>query len=92
MVKEYTTHRKKIVDSLLQKLTVTGLPIGWNIEKGKNFLKEEGGSEHWLVNILLMLIGIAIGAGCISMGAPFWFDLLNKLVNLRRSGIKPKQE
>ena len=41
---------------------------------------------------IFMLLGIAIGAGFISMGAPFWFDLMVKLVNVRRAGIKPKTE
>jgi hypothetical protein len=34
-------------------------------------------------------IGFLITAFAISMGAPFWFDLLNKFVNLRVSGQRP---
>lgn len=49
------------------------------------------GKIHFL-DWLFMLLGIAIGAGFISMGAPFWFDLMVKLVNVRRAGIKPKTE
>ncbi len=37
------------------------------------------------------LWGYLLTALAISMGSPFWFDLLNKLVNLRNS-IKPQQE
>ncbi len=35
------------------------------------------------------LLGFLITAFAISLGAPFWFDLLNKFVNLRISGAKP---
>jgi len=37
----------------------------------------------------IRLIGFLITALAISLGAPFWFDLLNKFVNLRVSGQKP---
>ena len=36
------------------------------------------------------LIGFLITALAISLGAPFWFDLLNRFVNLRVSGTKPE--
>ncbi len=35
-------------------------------------------------------IGFLITAFAISLGAPFWFDLLNRFVNLRVSGAKPE--
>ena len=35
------------------------------------------------------LVGFLITALAISLGAPFWFDLLNRFVNLRVSGKKP---
>lgn len=41
---------------------------------------------NWLLKILGWLItGLAV-----SLGAPFWFDLLNKLVDLRGAGKKPQ--
>ena len=36
------------------------------------------------------LIGIIISGFSLSFGAPFWFDLLMKLVNVRRAGKKPQ--
>lgn len=42
-----------------------------------------------LANWLMYLLGIAITAFSLSFGAPFWFDLLVKLVNVRRAGKKP---
>jgi hypothetical protein len=51
-----------------------GLPIGWKT-KTDDWLKHIAG---WLVTILAICIG-----------APFWFDLLNKITNLRSTGPKP---
>jgi hypothetical protein len=38
------------------------------------------------------LLGFIITAAALSLGAPFWFDLLNKLVSLRSTGQKPVPE
>jgi len=34
-------------------------------------------------------MGILISSVAVAMGAPFWFDLLNKVVNLRLTGSPP---
>jgi hypothetical protein len=38
------------------------------------------------------LAGFLLTALALSMGAPFWFDLLNKLVSIRGVGIKPEEK
>ena len=43
------------------------------------------GAGHWGLYIL----GILITAFSISIGAPFWFEMLLKLVNIRRAGKRP---
>jgi hypothetical protein len=40
--------------------------------------------RHWL--------GFVITSAALSLGAPFWFDLLNKLVSMRSAGQKPAPE
>ncbi len=55
-----------------------GLPLGW---KNDHF-----GTDNALNKIAGWLITIF----AIFMGAPFWFDMLNKIANLRGSGPKPK--
>jgi hypothetical protein len=40
-------------------------------------------------DVVLYLLGITITGFSLSFGAPFWFDALAKLVNIRRSGNKP---
>jgi hypothetical protein len=40
---------------------------------------------------LLSLIGWSITALALSLGAPFWFDLLNKFIVVRAT-VKPKEK
>ena len=46
-------------------------------------------NRYWWV---LKLLGIAVTALAISQGAPFWFDLLQKAVNLRLAGDAPDEK
>lgn len=62
-----------------QTLEGIGLPIGWNATAWP-------GLDWYLVLHFLGLVMVAIAA---SFGAPFWFDLLNRLVNLRAGGKPP---
>ncbi len=43
-------------------------------------------------NILLKLFGILITAGATAQGAPFWFDVLKRFVNLRGTGPNPNEK
>ncbi|MBW4470829.1 MAG: hypothetical protein KME45_10570 [Stenomitos rutilans HA7619-LM2] len=65
----------------------TALPIGWNATNWQ---------EQWqlhpqgrLIASLKLLIGWLVSAIALSMGAPFWFNVLNKIVNVRNSGKPP---
>jgi hypothetical protein len=69
------------VDETLGKIEQLGLPIGW---KTSELPSTFGG---WLTRAL----GWIITAFAISLGAPFWFDLLNKIVMIR-SAVKPEKE
>ncbi len=42
-----------------------------------------------LHGLAIHLLGWVVSALAIMMGAPFWFDLLNKFVNVRNAGPKP---
>jgi len=66
------------------------------IEKNQNLLSigwDEKACDYFgtKCNFLLVFLGWIITALALSMGAPFWFDLLNKLVALRGAS-KPKEE
>jgi hypothetical protein len=64
----------------------TELPLGW--EKCKS-----GGWKVWQCNPLsgLNVLGLLLTIIALSLGAPFWFDTLNKLANLRQTGVPPDE-
>src|SRR5262249_30217232 len=73
----------------VQTVDGLGLPIVWQADslgKGAFDFKHASGNE-WLLKILWLLItGLAA-----SLGAPFWFDMLNKLIVVR-STTKPGEK
>ncbi len=69
------------VDAALGQIESLGLPIGWKTSELPST------SGDWLTRIL----GWIITAFAISLGAPFWFDLLNKIVMIR-SAVKPESD
>jgi hypothetical protein len=61
------------------------LPIGWGIPA-----KPEPSSKTTVYDWIIRICGWIITAFAVTLGAPFWFDVLNKFINIRSSGIKPK--
>jgi hypothetical protein len=57
--------------------------IGWGKETYRR-------SENYWINLLFRILGWFLTIVAVSLGAPFWFDLLNKIVNLRNAGRKPE--
>ena len=47
-------------------------------------------ASHWLQWDLLAVVGWVITAFAISLGAPFWFDLLQTFMRVRAAGARPK--
>jgi hypothetical protein len=39
----------------------------------------------------LSLFGVVLSTAAVSLGAPFWFDVLKRLVNIRSSGVPPSE-
>ncbi|MGK3985792.1 hypothetical protein WME99_22285 [Sorangium sp. So ce136] len=85
-----------------KQLTGLGLDITWGVQapeqmsapwlwKALSALLGQG-IVAWIRGVLDRLLspGILITAAAASLGAPFWFDLLNKLVNLRTAGKSPE--
>jgi hypothetical protein len=63
------------------------LPVGWSLPPAWPNL---GWSAYaWIV--MEKIIGLLITGLALSLGAPFWFDLLSKFVNLRATGTKPEK-
>jgi hypothetical protein len=81
------------------------VPLGWTFGKSKPvpIKRMQNGKQVTVATVttadprrlphdwgwLYKLIGIAMTALAISLGAPFWFDLLSKVARLRISGAPP---
>jgi len=55
------------------------MALGWDEESYCDFSSSQKASK---------ILGLVITAFAISLGAPFWFDLMNQLVSMRGSGVK----
>ena len=55
-------------------------------------IKTSGGFCDQILWWFLKVLGLAVTALAISQGAPFWFDLLQKAVNLRLAGDAPDEK
>lgn len=86
---QYTAMNIRALDSLTGTVSAVSLPIGWRTDFFDNECKIHTDFATGLGSVLLVLLGWLITAGCLSMGAPFWFNLLIQLVNVRRAGVKP---
>lgn len=64
----------------INDLQALGIPLGWKA------LPSYGGG--WLNK----LAGLALTAFAVSLGAPFWFDLLNRFVTIRAGGRSPDEK
>lgn len=74
----------KTAGVLFERINALHLPIGWKLPGGQWAFAGFGFME-WLVKIMGILITTFAG----SLGAPFWFQLLNKIVDLRAAGKQP---
>ncbi len=66
-------------------ISLINLNLGWNTENNPNQTPDTGWG--WVAKI----VGILITVFALSLGAPFWFDLLKKLLSLRTAGKTPKK-
>lgn len=83
-------------DSLRESIDLTGIPLGWTsgpedlrcfpwpaVAEGPNYC------ARVLAAAILKLFGLVISIGAVSLGAPFWFGMLGKVINIRGAGVPP---
>ncbi len=90
----------ELAEQYKKALDATKLPLWWSRSELQNLWsvveRHKAGSaadKTYSVNyawIAAKFIGLLISILAVSMGAPFWFDVLNKLVNIRLSGTRPE--
>lgn len=83
--------------SALKDIHSIGVPLGWSFtaeelarEKGR-YLRPIHAAEARVAQYPGILIGWLLTAIAISLGAPFWFDALNKIMVIR-STVKPAEK
>jgi hypothetical protein len=74
----------------LSDMQATGLPLGWAQPQQQYFFDNQGSLR--LGNGLTALAGWIITALAASLGAPFWFDTLNRFVDIRGVGRAPEEK
>jgi hypothetical protein len=68
-----------------QALSQLDLPLGWDLSFGDRPTQLPDDPFGWLAK----LVGLALTIGAVLLGAPFWFDLLSKIVRVRATGAPP---
>jgi len=88
---ESTSQLDCIRQEVNQTLDKISLPLGWSTV---NLSQQEEEGKGWQLNgfsfaPLRRILGWMVSGLAISMGAPFWFELLGKIINVRNTGPKP---
>ncbi|MBA4285522.1 MAG: hypothetical protein C0434_08335 [Xanthomonadaceae bacterium] len=78
-----------LADRLGEQLSLVGslgLPLGWEGPNGRvcGDCRQGEGLQAWIIPVLGKLAGFLLTALATTLGAPFWFDLLTKLLAFRR--------
>jgi hypothetical protein len=76
------------------------MPLGWDTSNFPASIKEQLAKQvnpllpnnKWpsVLGIIKLFFGWLLSAAAIAMGAPFWFDLLGKFINVRNAGQVPE--
>jgi hypothetical protein len=82
--KPFLASHNDTLEHVTAAISSVSLPIGWAEFSWK-------GLDQSAADILSRSPGWLITALAVSLGAPFWFDLLNKFINIRGSGKVPKE-
>jgi hypothetical protein len=61
------------------------IPIGWSFQSGDP--RKPVGTAGWIGKVM----GLLLTTLALSLGAPFWFDLLGKVSRVRGTGTKPAE-
>jgi hypothetical protein len=68
------------IAKVVEQTRTLQLPLGWT--------ETPEDATGWGAKVL----GLVITAAAVSLGAPFWFDMLNKVVRIRTTGPPPEKE
>jgi len=80
-------------DKSVDRLHSLALPLGWGNPADPKDKREAvpGWAQVW-PTIESHVLGWLLTTLAISLGAPFWFDMLNKVISIRSSGKAPEEK
>jgi hypothetical protein len=97
----------RTVEQLRAQLAQLDLPIGWVLPGQRAYTQDNSDFRvwpgwywrgklvdwvvFWMQTVRFHLLGWLLTAFALSLGAPFWFDMLNKVINIRSSGKAPEE-
>jgi hypothetical protein len=73
------------LDTTIAGLRELKLPVGWSRQR----FAEVRAMDFW--QVVTKLFGLLLTTAAASLGAPFWFDQLNRLGSLRNVGTRPSR-
>lgn len=89
----------------LNDIEQLGIPIGWKFSSPSGsdghpvpndprrlYLPWRSAPALATGNLLLKFLGLLLTTLAATLGAPFWFDVLNKIVTIRASGKAPEEQ
>jgi hypothetical protein len=100
--KEKLRKQNKCFEEIYTGLDNITMPLGWDISNLPASINEQWAKQvnprypakptigDWVLGIIKLIFGWLLSAGAIAMGAPFWFELLGKFINVRNSGQVPE--
>jgi hypothetical protein len=77
-------------DTAYARLDSLGLPIGWGKDGVPGLRAPDSIGDAWPA-VGMPLLGWLLTGFAITLGAPFWFDVLNKIMVIRAT-VKPRAE
>jgi hypothetical protein len=84
---------KAPIETSLAKLEELALPLGWTVgEKWPGSPLSGKGRERWQAAIRTHTAGWLITVVALTLGAPFWFDTINRTISLRAAGKKDTEK
>lgn len=88
---------KTKVNELRSELQPLQLPIGWKSNQvDESSLYRLATWKNWVYTFTKVapdsLLGWLLTAFALSFGAPFWFDALKKITNVRSAGLRPSSK
>jgi hypothetical protein len=87
-----TTYRVQDLRQATATLAVVNLPLGWSSAiRAEARAQSTGGVGSFISFWLPTLLGYMFTALAVTLGAPFWFDVLNKFMVIR-STVKPHEK